>query len=229
VERIYTTPLLDKLGIRPGMRVAILDVDDPDIRPQIAERTTDLTEGWPEPDTDVVLLGADSLDELGILEELATRIRPTAGSGSCRARARQGRSATSTSSTRRSRPAGRQQDRRLLGHAHRHARGHPGREAAALAERAGVPSFAMGPDILIVLIIVLIVVVLWRGPKNLPKLGEAFGRGVKEARTEATKAQAEIQARASGDTAQPPRRRRAGRPPELSRTRHRAVKPSPAR
>src|SRR5690349_12993821 len=47
VERIYTTPLLDKLGIRPGMRVAILDVDDPDIRPGIGDRTTDLTEGWP--------------------------------------------------------------------------------------------------------------------------------------------------------------------------------------
>jgi len=62
----------------------------------------------------------------------------------------------------------------------------------------------MGPDILIVLVIVLIVVVIWRGPKNLPKLGEALGRGVKEARTEATKAQAEIQARATGETEQPP-------------------------
>jgi Sec-independent protein translocase protein TatA len=62
----------------------------------------------------------------------------------------------------------------------------------------------MGPDILIVLVILLIVVVIWRGPKNLPKLGEALGRGVKEARTEATKAQAEIQARATGETEQPP-------------------------
>ena len=29
MERVYTTPLLDKLGIRPGMRVALIDIDDP--------------------------------------------------------------------------------------------------------------------------------------------------------------------------------------------------------
>ena len=34
MERVYTTPLLDKLGIRPGMRVALVDIDDPDIRPR---------------------------------------------------------------------------------------------------------------------------------------------------------------------------------------------------
>jgi hypothetical protein len=39
MERVYTTPLLDKLGLRPGMRVALIDIDDPDIRPLIAERT----------------------------------------------------------------------------------------------------------------------------------------------------------------------------------------------
>jgi Sec-independent protein translocase protein TatA len=55
----------------------------------------------------------------------------------------------------------------------------------------------MGPDILIVLIIVLIAVLLWRGPKNLPKLGEAFGRGVREAKNEATQVQADIQRRTS--------------------------------
>ncbi len=76
MERVYTTPLLDKLGIRPGMRVAIIDVDDEAIRPLIVERTTDLTEGWPEPDTDVVLLGADSTEALAPLADLATRIRP---------------------------------------------------------------------------------------------------------------------------------------------------------
>jgi Sec-independent protein translocase protein TatA len=56
------------------------------------------------------------------------------------------------------------------------------------------------PDILLVLIIILIAVLVLRGPKTLPKLGEAFGRGVKEARIEAAKAQAEIQARTASDT-----------------------------
>ena len=76
MERVYTTPLLDKLGIRPGMRVALIDIDDDDIRPLIAGRTSDITEGWPEPDTDVVLLGADSTAQLAALPELAARIRP---------------------------------------------------------------------------------------------------------------------------------------------------------
>lgn len=51
------------------------------------------------------------------------------------------------------------------------------------------------PDLLLVLIVVLIVAVVWRGPKTMPRLGEALGRGIREARTEATKAQDEIQAR----------------------------------
>jgi Sec-independent protein translocase protein TatA len=39
-------------------------------------------------------------------------------------------------------------------------------------------------DILVVLIIVLVLVIVWRGPKTLPLLGRAFGQGVKEARKE---------------------------------------------
>jgi Sec-independent protein translocase protein TatA len=56
------------------------------------------------------------------------------------------------------------------------------------------------PDVLLILIVVLILAIIWRGPKNLPKIGEALGRGVREAKSEATKAQAEIQARTSDTT-----------------------------
>ena len=51
------------------------------------------------------------------------------------------------------------------------------------------------PDLLVVLIVILVLAVVWRGPKTLPKLGEALGRGVREAKAEATKAQDEIKAR----------------------------------
>jgi Sec-independent protein translocase protein TatA len=58
----------------------------------------------------------------------------------------------------------------------------------------------MPVDLLFILIIILVLVLMWKGPKNLPKLGEALGRGVKEARVEASKAQAEIQGRVVDDT-----------------------------
>jgi Sec-independent protein translocase protein TatA len=53
------------------------------------------------------------------------------------------------------------------------------------------------PDLLVLLIIILVLVVMWRGPKTLPKLGEALGRGVREAKSEARQAQDEIKARVS--------------------------------
>jgi Sec-independent protein translocase protein TatA len=37
-------------------------------------------------------------------------------------------------------------------------------------------------DILVVLVIVLVAVLMLRGPKMLPRLGEALGRGIKETR-----------------------------------------------
>lgn len=41
------------------------------------------------------------------------------------------------------------------------------------------------PDTLVLLIIVLVVVLIWRGPKTLPEIGRMLGRGVKSAREEA--------------------------------------------
>ena len=97
MERVYTTPLLDKLGIRPGVRVAIvgdLDADDEAaaFRSTLAARTTDITDGAPKPDTDVVLLLADSTDDLTHgLRLVRDQIRPN---GSIWVVSRKGRMAT---------------------------------------------------------------------------------------------------------------------------------------
>jgi Sec-independent protein translocase protein TatA len=45
----------------------------------------------------------------------------------------------------------------------------------------------MGSDVVIVRVIVLIIVVVWRGPKTIPEIGRMFGRGVREAREEINK------------------------------------------
>ena len=45
----------------------------------------------------------------------------------------------------------------------------------------------MGSDLFLVLIIILVVVFIWRGPKTLPRIANALGRGVREARREAAK------------------------------------------
>ena len=81
MERVYTTPLLDKLGIRPGMRIAILgdldaDLEAMEFRRELADRTTDVTDGSVAVETDVVILLADSTAELEVLGAVRDRIRP---------------------------------------------------------------------------------------------------------------------------------------------------------
>jgi hypothetical protein len=81
MERVYTAPLLDKLGVRPGMRVAIVgdldaDAEAATFRADLVDRTGDVTEGEPRSDTDIVLLFADSTRELEALSRLRPRIRP---------------------------------------------------------------------------------------------------------------------------------------------------------
>lgn len=91
MERTYATPLLDKLGVRPGSRVALIRIDDPTIRVLLAERTADIAEGRMDPDTDVVLLGANDPAELTGLAGLRLRLRPN---GAIWVVSRKGRDAT---------------------------------------------------------------------------------------------------------------------------------------
>ncbi len=82
MERTYTTPLLDKLGVRPGSRVVLVRITDPEIRSSLATRTADVAdaddvlEGADLADINVVLLGADSGGELAGLRAWRSRIRP---------------------------------------------------------------------------------------------------------------------------------------------------------
>ena len=61
----------------------------------------------------------------------------------------------------------------------------------------------MPTDLLLLLLIILVAVIVIRGPKTLPKWGSALGKGVKDAKAEASKAQAEIQARTTASDAPP--------------------------
>lgn len=90
-ERVYTTPLLDKLGVKPGMRVAVVALEDESFRRELKTRTSDLTAGRPGPDTDLVFLAADSIDELGPLAKLRSRLNPN---GAIWVVSRKGREAT---------------------------------------------------------------------------------------------------------------------------------------
>ena len=76
MERVYLKPRLDKLGVHDGSRVALVGVDEDAFRDELLERTADLTDGAPLPDTDLVFLAADSTDELMRLPELRAHLKP---------------------------------------------------------------------------------------------------------------------------------------------------------
>jgi hypothetical protein len=76
MERTYTTPRLDKLGVRPGARVALVDLQDDAFEAELRERTADVIHGEPPRDTDLVFLAADGHAALEGLVALRSRIRP---------------------------------------------------------------------------------------------------------------------------------------------------------
>ena len=72
-ERTYDTPLLDKLGVRPGARVSVLGLRD-DVFRGLLERRADVA-SRPRRDSDLVFLAADSALELARLRALEPTIK----------------------------------------------------------------------------------------------------------------------------------------------------------
>ncbi len=91
MERTYTTPLLDKLGVRPGARVVVLGIDDRGFLEELATRTVASAASAPGAGTDLVFLAADDLPALGRLPALRAAIYP---SGAIWVVSRKGRAAT---------------------------------------------------------------------------------------------------------------------------------------
>jgi hypothetical protein len=68
--------LLDKLGVKPGMKVSLLGIDDADFREQVKARTDDLTEGRVAQGSDIVFVKMTEAREAGRLKQLKEAIKP---------------------------------------------------------------------------------------------------------------------------------------------------------
>jgi hypothetical protein len=75
-DPVYTRPLLDKLGVRPASKVAIVDVDDASFLKQLRARTSNVVRGKPRTPCDLVFAGATSADDLARLRDMKTWIEP---------------------------------------------------------------------------------------------------------------------------------------------------------
>ena len=76
-DRIRNPPsLLDKLGVKPGMRVAVLGVADAAFEKQLAERTDDVARRTPKKGTEIIFFGADAIGDLTRLEKLRGYLTP---------------------------------------------------------------------------------------------------------------------------------------------------------
>ena len=74
---LYSTrPLLDKLGVRPGSRVVIVNLDDGAFMKLVRERTSDVVTRKPRSKVDLVFLGANSAADLRRLDEAKKWIEP---------------------------------------------------------------------------------------------------------------------------------------------------------
>lgn len=68
--------MLDKLGVKPGSRVAIVDLDDPGFVSLLRERTADIVKGKPREPVDLVFMGASDDADLRRLKEVKKWIEP---------------------------------------------------------------------------------------------------------------------------------------------------------
>jgi hypothetical protein len=68
--------LLDKLGVKPGMKVSLLGIDADGFKKQLEARTTDITEGRAAKGSDVVFVKMTAAGDVARLKSLREAIKP---------------------------------------------------------------------------------------------------------------------------------------------------------
>ena len=68
--------MLDKLGVKPGSKVAIVDLDDSGFMSLLRQRTADIVKGKPREPVDLVFIGASNQEDLRRLKEVKKWIEP---------------------------------------------------------------------------------------------------------------------------------------------------------
>ncbi|HEY5034215.1 MAG TPA: hypothetical protein VIJ30_03735 [Candidatus Dormibacteraeota bacterium] len=69
-------PLLDKLGVKPGAKVAIVNLDDESFVALLRTRTRDIVKGKPSTPSDLVFVGAETPEDLSRVSEMKNWIEP---------------------------------------------------------------------------------------------------------------------------------------------------------
>lgn len=76
-ERSYADrPLLDKLGVMPESRVAVIGVRDAFFLAQLERRAADISSGRPKPDSDLIFFDAEAANDLERLSSLRSSLKP---------------------------------------------------------------------------------------------------------------------------------------------------------
>jgi hypothetical protein len=75
-DLLSNRPLIDKLGVKPGSRVAVVSVDDPSFLALLRGRTSDIVVGKPRTKCDLVFIGVERMKDLGVLRTAKSWIEP---------------------------------------------------------------------------------------------------------------------------------------------------------
>lgn len=75
-EFVSTRSRLEKLGVKPGAKVALVGLDDPDFLRELRQRTSDITTDRPQGACDLVFLAADTRADLRRINDVKKWIEP---------------------------------------------------------------------------------------------------------------------------------------------------------